>query len=110
MKMARFELILSMAKRNKDNELYTEEREYMCFCKNPSDMDEITEKTNEIVYEEFEENMKDEEVAAALGYRTTEKGRKAGYKQLKNLKKQFKSRAEKILKTQDIFYGQNNSD
>ena len=58
--MARFELILSMAKRNKDNELYTEEREYMCFCKNPSDMDEITEKTNEIVYEEFEENMKDE--------------------------------------------------
>ena len=58
--MAQFELILSIAKRNKDNELYTEEREYMCFCKNPDDMDEITKKANEIVYEEFEENMKDE--------------------------------------------------
>lgn len=42
--MAQFELILSIAKRNKDNELYTEEREYMCFCKNPDDMDEITKR------------------------------------------------------------------
>lgn len=74
-------------------------------------MKEALSEKNYSIYEMlFIKNMKDEEVAAALGYRTTEKGRKAGYKQLKNLKKQFKSRAEKILKTQDIFYGQNNSD
>lgn len=53
----------------------------------------------------FIKNMADEEVAKELGYRTTEKGRKAGYKQIKNLKKQFKQKAEKILKTKDIFYG-----
>jgi len=53
----------------------------------------------------FVENLTDEEVAAKLGYRTTEKGRKAGYKQIKNLKKQFKQKAEKILQTKDIFYG-----
>lgn len=54
----------------------------------------------------FVENLTDEDVAEKLGYRTTEKGRKAGYKQLKNLKKQFKLKAEKILKDKDIFYGQ----
>ncbi len=53
----------------------------------------------------FIKNKTDEEVAKTLGYKTTEKGRKAGYKQLKNLKKQFKSKAENILKNKDIFYG-----
>lgn len=53
----------------------------------------------------FIKNIPDEEVAKALGYRTTEKGRKAGYKQIKNLKSQFKQKAEHILKTKDIFYG-----
>jgi hypothetical protein len=52
------------------------------------------------------ESLSDEEVAEKLGYKTTEGGRKAGYKQIKNLKKQFKAKAEKILKTKDIFYGQ----
>ena len=53
----------------------------------------------------FIKNMTDEEVAAVLGYKTSEKNRKAGYKQIKNLKKQLKEKAEKILKTKDIFYG-----
>ena len=50
----------------------------------------------------FIENLADEEVAARMGYRTTEKGRKAGYKQIKNLKKQFKEKAIKILQNSDI--------
>lgn len=69
-------------------------------------MKEALSEKNFFIYEMlFIRNMSDEEVAAKLGYRTTEKGRKAGYKQIKNLKKQFKERAEKILKNQDIFYG-----
>ena len=66
----------------------------------------LSEKNYSIYKMLFIENLTDEEVALKLGYRTTEKGRKAGYKQLKNLKKQFKEKAEKILKTKDIFYGQ----
>lgn len=66
----------------------------------------LSEKNYSIYHMLFIESLTDEEVAEKLGYRTTEKGRKAGYKQLKNLKKQFKQKAEKILKTKDIFYGQ----
>ena len=65
----------------------------------------LSEKNFEIYQMLFIHNLTDEEVAKKLGYKTTEKGRKAGYKQIKNLKKQFKTKAEKILKTKDIFYG-----
>jgi len=51
----------------------------------------------------FIHNLPESEVATEMGYRTTEKGRKAGYKQIKNLKTQFKQKAEHILKTKDIF-------
>ena len=50
----------------------------------------------------FIDHMEEEVVAQKLGYKTTEKGRKAGYKQIKNLKKQFKEKAAKILKNSDI--------
>ena len=51
----------------------------------------------------FIKNVSDAEIAKEMGYKTTEKGRKAGYKQIKNLKKQFKARAVSILKNKDIF-------
>ena len=50
----------------------------------------------------FIKHMDEDDVAKKLGYKTTEKGRKAGYKQIKNLKKQFKEKAAKILKNSDI--------
>jgi len=65
----------------------------------------LSEKNYKIYKMLFIENRDEEVVAAELGYRTTERGRKAGYKQIKNLKKLFKSKAENILKTKDIFYG-----
>jgi hypothetical protein len=37
-----------------------------------------------------------------MGYKTSEKGRKAGYKQIKNLKKLFKEKAQDILAREDI--------
>lgn len=50
----------------------------------------------------FIQNMEEEDVAKKMGYKTSEKGRKAGYKQIKNLKKIFKQKAQEILKTEDI--------
>ncbi len=69
--------------------------------------EKLSEKHYRIYEMLFIKNMSDEEVAQELGYKTSEKGRKAGYKQIKNLKKQFKDKAEKILQTKDIFYGKN---
>lgn len=65
----------------------------------------LSEKHYKIYDMLFIQNLDDEEVAKELGYKTSEKNRKAGYKQIKNLKRQFKEKAEQILKTKDIFYG-----
>ena len=50
----------------------------------------------------FIQNKDEEEVAIMLGYKSNEKGRKAGYKQIKNLRKKFKDEAKRILLTKDI--------
>ena len=50
----------------------------------------------------FVENMSEDEVAKKLGYKTSEKGRTAGYKQLKNMRKFFKDKVLKIIKDKDI--------
>ena len=50
----------------------------------------------------FIENRDEEEVANILGYKSNEKGRKAGYKQIKNLRKKFKEHAIKLIDTKDI--------
>ena len=47
-------------------------------------------------------NLPEDEVAKDLGYTTNEKNRKAGYKQIKNLKKMFKEKAILIIKEKDI--------
>lgn len=48
----------------------------------------------------------EEKVAMEMGYKTNERGKKAGYKQIKNLKKLFKQVATKILQDEDILGGQ----
>jgi hypothetical protein len=50
----------------------------------------------------FFEKKTDEDVAKFLGYRSSEKNRKIGYKQIKNLKKLFRDKAIEILKNKDI--------
>jgi DNA-directed RNA polymerase specialized sigma24 family protein len=52
----------------------------------------------------FIDGISEDEVARILGYKSNEKGRKAGYKQIKNLKNQYKNMAKKIIKKEDIFY------
>ena len=53
----------------------------------------------------FIEDKTDEEVAAFMGYKTCEKRRKAGYKQIRNLKVKFKAMAKAIIEEKDIIYG-----
>ena len=50
----------------------------------------------------FIERREEEEVAKFLGFRTNEKKRSAGYKQIKNLKKLFQEKAKEIIKEKDI--------
>lgn len=52
----------------------------------------------------FIDNRSEDEVASFLGYKSNEKGRAAGYKQIKNIKKKLKEMVVKILKNKDIFY------
>ena len=57
-----------------------------------------------IIYKMLFVDFLDEEVIAmTLGYKTTEKGRKAGYKQIKNLKNLYKKIAKQLLERNDIF-------
>ena len=55
----------------------------------------------------FFEQKTEEDVAKFMGYKTNEKNRMIGYKQIKNLKKLFREKALFILKNSDIFYGDN---
>ncbi len=50
----------------------------------------------------FIENHSEEKVASYLGYKTNEKKRSAGYKQIKNLKKIFQEKVKEILDNNDI--------
>ena len=48
------------------------------------------------------ENGDEEDVAMLMGYKTNEKKRKAGYRQVKNLKKIFSEKAAQIVRQNDI--------
>lgn len=50
----------------------------------------------------FIQNKTEEQVARYLGFKTNEKKRSAGYKQIKNLKKIFQEKAKEIIKEKDI--------
>lgn len=52
----------------------------------------------------FVDHIEEETVAKVLGYKSNEKGRKAGYKQIKNLKNFYKRIAKKICNETDIFF------
>lgn len=48
------------------------------------------------------QNLDISKTAQQLGYKSNEKGRRAGYKQIKNFEKMFKEMAKKIIKENDI--------
>ena len=64
--------------------------------------EELSERHYHIYQMLFIENKNEDEVAKELGYKTNEQGRKAGYKQIKNIKKTLKEKVIKIIKNKDI--------
>lgn len=63
---------------------------------------ELTERQYTAFVMMFVDNHSDEEVAEYMGYRSSEKNRKAGYKQMKNLKDLFKKKILEIIEKHDI--------
>ena len=63
---------------------------------------ELSELHYKAYYMLFFERTGEEEVAKLMGYKTNEKKRKAGYRQVKNLKKLFLKTASDIIREQDI--------
>jgi len=62
-------------------------------------------KSNYLVFKLlFLEGSSEEEVANHLGFTTSESGRKAGYKQIYNIKKKIIDTAKKILEDKEIFF------
>lgn len=50
----------------------------------------------------FFENKSEEEVSKFMGYKSNEKNRSAGYKQIKNIKKMLKAKAKELMDEHDI--------
>jgi len=66
--------------------------------------EDLSDKHYRIYQMLFIENKTEDEVAKFLGYKTNEKGRSAGYKQIKNMRKFFKEKVTKIIKNKDIIF------
>jgi RNA polymerase sigma factor (sigma-70 family) len=78
------------------------------------DFEESIKKLNEVLRENlsethytvytmlFFEHKSEDEVAKFMGYKSNEKNRAAGYKQIKNLKKMLKEKAQELISKHDI--------
>jgi DNA-directed RNA polymerase specialized sigma24 family protein len=90
------------------------QQEIDLFTDSGVDFDASIKKLNEVLKKElsaehyqvymmlfFEESSEDD-VAKYMGYKTSEKNRTAGYKQIKNLKKMLKEKVQNIIAKNDI--------
>lgn len=66
--------------------------------------EKLTEKQFFIYKMLFIDRLEEEEAARVLGYKTSEKGRKAGYKQIKNLKIKYKKIVIDVINRNDILF------
>ena len=62
----------------------------------------LTTKQYKVYKMLYIENLSEKEVAKIMGYKSSEEGRSAGYKQIRNLKKLFKTTVQNLLETEDI--------
>lgn len=66
-------------------------------------MKETLSEKHYIIYDMlYIKNLDISKTAQKLGYKSNEKGRRAGYKQIKNFEKMFKELAKKLIKDNDI--------
>lgn len=106
-KKAAYDIKLAVTIEHHTHEVYERKDEFL-------DLELATRKLSSEIEEEltsrqftafkmlFIQNKSEEDVAKFLGFKTTEKKRSAGYKQIKNLKKIFQDKAKKIIKNKDI--------
>ena len=90
------------------------QQEIDLFTDSGVDFDASIEKLNAILKKElssehyqvymmlFFEDSSEDDVAKYMGYKTSEKNRTAGYKQIKNLKKMLKEKVQNIIAKNDI--------
>lgn len=83
-------------------------------CRNSFDIDLASQKLHQLMKKSLNEkqyriyemlyikNLDINKAAEELGYKTSEKGRSAGYKQIKNFEKIFKKLAKKLIEKNDI--------
>ena len=107
-KKSAYDIKLAVTIENHTNELYDKRDDFI-------DIDKATEKISIEIKKHltkkqykafrmlFVENHSEEKVANYLGYKTTEKKRSAGYKQIKNLKKDFSRKGKANLNRKGYF-------
>ena len=106
-KKSAYDVKLAVTIENHTNEIHEKKDETL-------DLDTATKKLSNEIKKEltprqfvafkmlFVQNNTEEEVAKYLGFKTSERKRSAGYKQIKNLKKIFQEKAKIIIKEKDI--------
>ena len=68
-----------------------------------SKMKEILKRNEWLVYKYlYIDNLSEEQAAKKMGYKTTEKNRSPGYKQIKNLKKSIINKVKKAIQEDEI--------
>jgi len=66
-------------------------------------MEKVLKPNEWVIYKHlYIEHMEEEAVAKLMGYRTSEKNRQPGYKQIKNIKKSIISKARKVIEKGEI--------
>ena len=106
-KKVAFDLKIAVPSENHLHELSYDPESEMCFN---SCIDKLNYYMriclSEVHYAAYEmlyfKDATEEDVAKMMGYKTNEKKRKAGYRQVKNLKKMFQEKAAEIIQQHDI--------
>jgi DNA-directed RNA polymerase specialized sigma24 family protein len=106
-KKVAFDLKIAVPSENHMHEMSYSSESQLCFSscidKLNHYMKIVLTKTHYKAYSMlFFEESTEEDVAKFMGYKTNEKKRKAGYRQVKNLKKMFMQKAAEIIKDHDI--------
>lgn len=106
-KKAAYDIKLAVTMENHTNEIYQRKDTFLDLGSSLGKLQkEMQSHLNKRHFKAFNmlfvENKTEEEVAKFLGFKTTEKKRSAGYKQIKNLKKIFQEKAKEIIKEKDI--------
>lgn len=111
-KKAAFDLKIAVPSENHMHEMSYDPESEICFNSCVEKLNHYMELClSEVHYKAytmlFFEESTEEDVAKMMGYKTNEKKRKAGYRQVKNLKKMFQQKAAEIIKQHDIIINDN---